>query len=182
MDSVIEKPYVRDRDDFFPTTADCIKAFQIAEGPHIPLSFWEPACGQGHICKMFEDRDVHATDLVDRGYGIPKRDFLMELYKPCDAIISNPPFKLLYEFIEHAFDLNVGYIAYFHRTTFLNTVGWERLWKRRPPARIYTLTWRPDIYGIGTPDQRCSFVWTVWDDRFDRYPGGCSFHTMERPE
>ena len=54
--------------------------------------------------------EVIGTDLVD--YGRPdcfwRRDFLFERKVPdgCEAIITNPPFKLAEQFVEHALELS----------------------------------------------------------------------------
>lgn len=40
-------------------------------------NLWEPACGEGHLAKVFLDNgyNVKSTDLIDRGFG-EKQDFL----------------------------------------------------------------------------------------------------------
>ena len=40
---------------------------------------YEPCCGQGHISKVLIENgyNVFSSDLVDRGYGTPRIDFLM---------------------------------------------------------------------------------------------------------
>ena len=80
----------------------------------LPHRIWEPACGRGAIVKVLRaaGHEVVATDLVD--YGIPitapgyyRVDFLIERHAPegTQAIVTNPPFKLAEEFVEHALDL-----------------------------------------------------------------------------
>lgn len=174
--------YVRDKDDFFETPVECTVAFMKAESSRMPIDFWEPACGEGAICKQMPGRNWIATDLVNRGFGQRGIDFLMERSKLADAIITNPPFKLLKEFINKAIDLDVGYIAMFFQTAFLNSGAWHKIYDRRPPARIYVLTWRPDIFNIGTPDQRCCFSWVVWDNRFDRYENETIYRPLRKPK
>jgi hypothetical protein len=171
--------YARDKDDFFPTPDECTLALLRAEKECMPVEIWEPACGEGAICKMMPARMWIATDLVARGYGQSGVDFLMERKKLADAIITNPPFKNLTAFIDKAIDLDVSYIAMFFRVTYLCTGAWQRICEKRAPARIYTLSWRPDIFGIGTPDQRCLFIWAVWDKR---YEGETIYRTLRRPK
>lgn len=73
--------------------------------PHIPgriTSIWEPACGKGQMSKVLGSRwPVIATD-IQRGI-----DFLeqKELLGEVNAIITNPPYGLGPQFIEHALEL-----------------------------------------------------------------------------
>lgn len=87
----------------------------------------EPACGQGHIAEVLKENGhrVLATDLIDRGYGIGGVDFF-EMHLPMDAdIITNPPYSLAKEFVEHAMDLVTdGHkVAMFLKLTFLEGRG-----------------------------------------------------------
>ena len=116
--------------------------------------------------------------LADRGFGTPRVDFLMETKPWADAICTNPPFGLNDQFIEHAIKLDVGYIAMLVPTIFLNTGMWRRIWELRA-QRIYTLTWRPDMLGIGQPDQRCCYSWLVWDRH--AADQACRYLPMQRP-
>ena len=183
---IVEPPepkYKRDKDDFFETPAECTVALLQAENGAIPIEIWEPCVGKGAIIKAMPAREWVCTDLVDRGVGTSRRDFLMERKKLADAIITNPPFKLLYEFIMHAIELDTSYIAILHPTLFLNTVGWQEIVDRRAPRTVYTLTWRPDLFGIGTPDQRCCLCWSVWDDQhFKAINRPTIYRTLSRPK
>lgn len=160
--------YVPDALQFHPTPLECTVAFYRAEEPFMPKEIWEPACGDGAIAKWLarEGHKVAATDLIDRGYGQGGIDFLET--KPASgmprAIITNPPFKHADDFLIHALDvLRTNYLALFLPTIFWNAPTRIDLWERRRPAREYRLGWRPDIFGIGSPDQRCCYSWFVWD-------------------
>ena len=75
-------------------------------------AIWEPACGRGAIANVLRAHGhrVVCTDLVDYGadstaiYGV---DFLRTTELPADvgSILTNPPFKLINEFIDHALQL-----------------------------------------------------------------------------
>src|SRR5215467_7078837 len=78
----------------------------------LPYRLWEPACGDGTgildpLCAA--GHEVIGSDLVD--YGRPdcfwRRDFLLERKAPdgCGGIVTNPPFKLVEQFVAHALDL-----------------------------------------------------------------------------
>src|SRR3990167_4693478 len=95
------------KNDLYETPEVATRALLRCESLHHRI--WEPACGRGAIAKVLvaTGRDVHSTDLVDYGYGVGRRDFLMEAKAPAgfDEIVTNPPFKLASEFIEHALSL-----------------------------------------------------------------------------
>jgi hypothetical protein len=97
------------RDDLYETPPEAVHALLKVE--RLPLRIWEPACGPGSIVGVLRDAGhiVRATDLV--AYGCPDSepgvDFLMEWSAPpgVEAIVTNPPFKLAAEFIEHGLTL-----------------------------------------------------------------------------
>lgn len=161
------KPYVRDKDDFFPTPLECTIALYMAEKEGIPHDVWEPACGEGDISKYLEDMGhaVISTDLVDRGYGLGRVDFLMETKGP-QAIVTNPPFKLSEKFVRHAlFELDVEYLALLMRADWWHGPQRLDIFEKHPVTRELKLGWRPNIFGIGNEDQRCRLSWYVWDKR-----------------
>ena len=75
-------------------------------------AIWEPACGRGAIANVLRAHGhrVICTDLVDYGadstaiYGV---DFLRTTELPADVgcILTNPPFKIINKFIDHALRL-----------------------------------------------------------------------------
>lgn len=99
-------PLNQRKDDLYETPPAATRALLKAET--LPHKLWEPAAGRGAIVDVLRaaGHEVIGSDLVD--YGIPTnfsgRDFLMELKAPdgCEAIVTNPPFKLATEFVRHA--------------------------------------------------------------------------------
>lgn len=83
----------REKDDFYPTPDAATMALLSRE--QFDPDVWEPACGDGAISRIFEaaGHRVVSTDLVDRGYGEPRVDFLMESRLLAPHIVTNPPFK-----------------------------------------------------------------------------------------
>lgn len=154
----------REQDDFYPTPAEAVDALLRAEDVQIPRHIWEPACGDGAICKVLAGRNfqIDATDLFDRGYGCAGINFLTTKYRLSNAIITNPPFKLAGPFIEHAMNaLEISYMALLLKSTFYHAAARLPLFKRFPPAVIYPLTWRLDFMDLGAPTMECA--WFVWD-------------------
>jgi hypothetical protein len=63
--------------------------------PYIPpySRIWEPAAGEGYLAWAmsvhWNDYKVVATDVRDRR----QESFLSECYRPCDYIVTNPPYS-----------------------------------------------------------------------------------------
>ena len=81
---------------------------------HTIYHIWECACGNGNLADVLFKRGFHyyASDLKDRGYGSAYVDFLKHNGKfsdtewnMADIILTNPPFALATEFIEHAVEI-----------------------------------------------------------------------------
>lgn len=168
-----------EKDHFYATPPDVTEAFIQAEGRLLPEVIWEPACGDGAICKVLNTRPkswLHSTDLVDRGYGLPRVDFLMERKPLCPHIVTNPPFKLAHQFAMHAHDIGIDYMAMLVKADFFNSQRTATLFRVWQPARIYALSWRPDFKGGGNPPMTCS--WVVFDGK----PGFTQFNVLGRPK
>lgn len=157
----------RERNDFYSTPDSAIRALLNVE--RFAKNFWEPACGDGAICKVASDEYQYApigTDLVARGYGIGGVDFLMERKLLGPDIITNPPFRLAVQFLEHALDLGAEKIAFCLRLQFLE--GQRRLSLLKRLARVYVFSKRiprmhnPDYDGPKTTSLM-AFAWFVWD-------------------
>jgi hypothetical protein len=75
----------------------------------LPYRLWEPACGDG--TSILDVLRAHGHRVGPRRLWAPdcfwRRDFLMKSKAPdgCEAIVTNPPYKLAEPFIEHALDL-----------------------------------------------------------------------------
>lgn len=149
------------RSDNRYTPREAVEALYAAEHYYWPASIWEPACGEGHISKVLEElgRTVVSTDIRETGYGRGGIDFLT-VNVPVMAVITNPPFSIAKEFIEHATMIS-QYVAFLLKVNYFSTKGRLEMYNRLPPARIYPLTWRLDFTGQGAPPMDCS--WYVWD-------------------
>lgn len=165
----------REKDDFYRTPPVATRDLIMRERTNIPAKVWEPACGDGAISKVLADDgwQVVSTDLVDRGFGEARRDFLMEGKALADGIVTNPPFKLADAFIQHAIALHVPYVAIFQRLAWLEGVKRrDVLYRPHPPARVYVFSaritlWRGDEESPGKGGA-IPFAWFVWDRE---YPG-----------
>lgn len=112
---------------------------------------------------------VVSTDLVYRGCGVGRRDFLREPACGCRSVITNPPFALAEQFVLHALELGHQKIAALLRTAFLE--GQARhasLWKPYPPVRVWQFCARQTLWRCDDPNPRTgggtmAFAWLVWE-------------------
>jgi hypothetical protein len=139
----------------------------------IPGIVWEPCCGPGAIVRELRasGRRVIATDLVD--YGCPdsesRIDFLMESRAPSgvEAIVTNPPFKLAAEFVEHALGLCPRVIV-LARLAFLESERRSGILDDGRLSRIHGFIERlPMMHRHGwagpKPTSQVPFAWFCWD-------------------
>lgn len=159
----------REKSDFYPTPQRGIEALLSAESFDGPI--WEPACGDGAISKVLEAHGyrVASSDLVDRGYGDARIDFLMETRPRAPNIVTNPPFKLAVPFVRKALDLSTGKVAMLLKIAFLEGIERSHLFANSPLARVHVFSQRLAFVPGGTKPLRkldgggmMAFAWFVW--------------------
>jgi hypothetical protein len=131
---------------------------------------WEPACGQGAICRVLEAAGytVISSDLVDRGYGEGRTDFLLEFKPRAPNIVTNPPFKLGEAFAEKALALTTGKVAMLMRLSWLASQERYSLFRKWPPRRVLVFSKRlPMMHRLDWNGPRSTstidFAWFVWE-------------------
>jgi hypothetical protein len=161
----------RDEFDFYPTPHSATHALMTREV--FSGSVWEPACGTGYISEVVKEygNEVMSSDLVVRGYGEAPVDFL-NTHRQVDNIITNPPFSMALEFIEHSKKCANRKIAMFLKTTFLEGAKRYGMFKDDifPLSKMYQFCKRVNLYkGSETRDKSkissgmIAFAWFVWD-------------------
>lgn len=138
---------------------------------------WEPACGEGHLSKVFLEYDyrVKSSDLIERGFG-EKYDFLSihNTYWKGD-IITNPPYTYAKEFVEKSLQIieNGSKVAMFLKLTFLEGKGRSDFFRENPPKIIYVSRGRINCAKNGDfKNQRISggsavcYAWFIWEKGF----------------
>ena len=157
----------REKDDFYPTPSSAVEALLSVEQFHGQI--WEPACGDGAISKVLEaaGHDVISSDLVDRGFGFPKRDFLMEWEAHVDNIVTNPPFKLAEQFAEHSLRHSRRKVAFLCRLAWLEGKERGKMFASTPLAKVWVFSSRVQMTRAGKPmlegGGMIAFAWFVWD-------------------
>lgn len=164
----------REKDDFYPTPPEGTRALLSVESFAGPI--WEPACGDGAISRVLEaaGHDVISSDLVDRGYGEPRTDFLMEWRPRAPNIVTNPPFKYVAHFMRKSLALSTGKVALLLRLACLEGNARREIFEATPLARVWVFSRRLQIWRNGVPDSRASgmiaFAWFVWEHGYTGRP------------
>lgn len=170
---------VREVNDYYATEP---KATQLLlEQEQFSKCVWEPACGEGHISQVLKEAGyvVYESDLVKRGYPLEEQDFLkVEANNEMD-IITNPPYKIAREFVEHALDISCDgvKVAMFLKLTFLESKSRKKLFEKYPPKVLYVSSSRLQCakngdfvkykQGTGTA---VAYGWFVWEKGFKGEP------------
>jgi hypothetical protein len=167
----IRAPLAERGDDLYETPAVALLPLLRAEP--LPHWLWDPAAGRGAIVDPLRaaGHEVIGSDLVD--YGRPDffagRDFLLERKVPdgCQAIITNPPYKLADQFVAHALDL-CPRVMMLLRLAFLESERRTEILERRGLARVWVFRKRlPMMHRDGWQGPKASsaipFAWFVWD-------------------
>lgn len=145
---------MREKDDFYPTPPDLVRSLLAVETFGSTTPTWECACGDGAISGLLTGAGVPvlSTDLVDRGYGLSRRDFLLEQVLPCvadgqpiDTICTNPPFKLAEMFWRHAIALGARRVVLLCRLSFLEGLDRAAMFRAAPPSRVWICPYRAKL-------------------------------------
>ena len=164
--------------DLYQTPACATEALLRTE--QIPHNVWEPAAGRGAIVNVLRAHG-HAVICGDiKNYGFPLhsvRDFLTTVVVPigCEAIVTNPPFKIVEKFIAHALELSPLVVVLLRLAFYEAGSGKQakHLLRRHvldgiPPARIHCFRKRlPMLHRDGWEGRKANsgmaFGWWVWD-------------------
>lgn len=182
----------REAVDFYSTDPDCVK--DLLELEQFGNKVLEPCCGNGNIAKVLTEAgyDVTATDLYDHGYGTAGVDCFG--YADIDQdIISNPPYSLTTEFIEHMLnELKPGHkMALFLKLQALEgRARYQKIFSQGKLRRVYVYVDRVACYKNderyqknedgslildkdGNPKKvgsACAYMWAVWEADYRGFP------------
>lgn len=115
--------------DYYPTPPWAARAMAHRLRQYDPGAMFvgEPACGEGHMAdplrEVFGHSGVIASDIYDYGYG-KVRDFLQTdttTDEQVDWYMTNPPFVLAQQFIEHGMRLARRGVMVLCRIAFLES-------------------------------------------------------------
>lgn len=163
----------RPDDDFYPTPPEAIGALLAVE--QFEGEIWEPACGDGAICRVMEAAGyrIKATDLIDRGYGEAPHDFLDSPYRSAN-IVTNPPFKLAEQFVRLSLKRTTGKVCLLCKVQFLEGVKRKLMFESTPLKRVWVFSKRVTMARNGKRENYSSsmmcFCWFVWEHGFEDDP------------
>ena len=134
-----------------------------------------------NLRKNYPNAKITAIDLVDRGQGTGGIDFLT--YNPTvkfDNIITNPPFVLAQEFIEHSLDIikDGGKIAMFLKVQFLEGTKRKKFFDKVPLRYVYVFRARQAPWMNGNPlnengkkwSSTMCFAWFIFEKGYNGEP------------
>ena len=155
-------------------------------------TFYEPCVGEGHIAKVlkeyFPNSEVYGTDLINRGYGNGKFDFINEnledrsdllIPKKVDWIITNPPYSLAKEFIDKSLAMTNKGVAMFLKVQFLEGQARKEWFKNSSLKYVYVFSKRQDPFRNGDEvnpktgkkwGSTMCFAWFIWKHGYNGEP------------
>lgn len=196
---------MRQEDDFYATDPRALyelvytpitNYYQMAQGiisacrGELGYYIWECAAGTGNLSNWLKEHgfNVVASDLKFRGAQgiIEGLDFLQTV--PCDkfkgaaahpmVILTNPPYSLATEFIEHALEiLPEGglYIALMNITYLAGQKRYQRVYSKGSLREIYVFSKRIECWKNGElPKDKCgsiaNYAWYVFQKGYKGQP------------
>ncbi|WP_142810680.1 class I SAM-dependent methyltransferase [Tepidiphilus olei] len=160
--SIVGFSKTRDAMDNYPTPGIAVEA--LLERESFDGTVWEPACGSGNIARYFPG--CIATDIrYDNIYGEKGVDFLKE-WRTVDHIITNPPYRLAQEFVEHALECARKKVAMLCKLAFLEGKSRYEMFKNHPLKKVYVFSNRLPLTKESETRKQSSmipFAWFVWD-------------------
>lgn len=162
--------YPRRKGDFYATPDWCTEVLLRHFTPAGKI--WEPACGEGHMSRVIQRKGyyVTSTTLYDQGYGDDRGlDFLTTDAVPLSVhtIITNPPYSLADEFVEHSIGLMrpiCGSVAMLLRNEWCAASGRRKLFTPQAGFDMkIVLTKRPRWIENSKGSPRHSYAFYVWD-------------------
>lgn len=160
----------RSEADFYSTPEWCVTALLKAWQPPFTGGWCEPCVGDGAIVnavnKYYNNPQMPEWTTIDIRPECNAQitgDFLQHypdtsMCAAYNVIITNPPYSLAQEFIEHSLQLS-SWVAMLLRLNFAS--GQKRApFHREHPSGIYVLPKRPSFTGKGTDS--CEYAWFVW--------------------
>jgi len=129
----------------------------------------EPCCGDGAMSKVLikNGYTVTSADIVDRGWFGVVQDFRTAI-GPFDNVVTNPPFNIAEDLLEHALNLTSRKVCFLLRTAFLESKRrYNKFYKHNPPSLILVFSERLSMYPKGYKVKSggtTSYAWFVWDN------------------
>jgi hypothetical protein len=162
----------RKANDFYPTPVSIIDAI-LRRVRWLDDRVWEPCAGDNRL----------AGNLALSGYKVVSgdiqtgQDFFKYDKALAPAIITNPPFKSIRGFIDHAFNIGVFRMALVcSERIWASKIGMEQF-NRHRPRYFANMSWREDYLGKGGSPDRALAV-AIWDTP---HSAQCEYQVWDKP-
>lgn len=163
----------------FENVLPCVGyALDVREDRGVNLGrLWDPCAGLGHMVEVFREysgcvssSDIFCHPLEGGGdasqFGVEQVDFLDELARTADWIITNPPFSTAESFLAPALRLARCGVAFLERIQWLEGGGrYKNIFVSRPPSLIAPFAERvPMCEGGYDPEGSTAtmYAWFIW--------------------
>jgi hypothetical protein len=162
----------RQGQDFYPTPDHA--TLSLLANETFTGSIWEPACGDGAISKVLLTQypETYSSDLHDWQYGETGVDFLSS-HRRTHNVVTNPPYKLAQEFVEHSLAVSEHKVAMLLKLNFLEGQRRKSMFAKTPLKTVYVFSKRlsftrarEDSKGNGL----LAYAWFVWDKQHSAAP------------
>ena len=150
----LERILLRSKFDYYPTPEWCYEKLPI-DWKQFKTAH-EPCKGDGRIVSFLENQGIE-TSWTEIQEG---KDYF-EWSGEVDLILTNPPFSLAQEFIEHSMACSTTVIMLL-RINFLGSQARYDFWSQFPPDGLVILSKRPSFTGKGTDS--IDYAWFIWSD------------------
>lgn len=150
--------------DFYPTPAWCYENLDIDWTQF--TSAHEPCRGDGRIQQFLQSKNIPTTHSeITEGLDY------FQWSEKTDLIITNPPFSLAQQFIDHSLP-RANTVIMLLRINFLGSVSRYDWWNSNKPDALHILSKRPSFTGTGVDS--IDYAWYAWD-KTNRIPHGIHF-------
>ena len=154
--------------DYYAT--DPKAAFMLLDIEDFSQNILEPCCGGGHIALSLEKmgKNVTSSDLNDTGFGDNGINFLTDIKSFDGDIITNPPYSMAKEFIEHSLKIvpDGRKVAMFLKIQFLESIDRRSFFQNNPPKTVHISSSRIMCAKNGDFEKYGSsavcYAWYVW--------------------
>jgi len=174
--------HARHASDFYETPKECVIAL-LKHRPDLKSTggIWEPACGDGAITHVLSQMGLynHGGDIRTTKTCLGGMDFLKITSMPAGThwILTNPPFIMATEFIDHARSFNVPF-AMLLKSSFWHVAANRDLFTRTGPQEICPFGWRPNMAPDRGNSPTMEFLWTIWGAQPADF---CTYYPLAKP-
>lgn len=133
----------------------------------------EPCSGHGAIARLIkcDASDIRTNDEVFGKKGVDLFSYQSNSY---DNIITNPPFRIAQEVIQHSLKVARKKVLMLLRLSFLESARRHDFFKETPLKTVFIFSDRVTMYEAGAQKKNGSgvvaYAWFLWERGYEGYP------------